>query len=920
MGFFYGLEFAGIPFVLDQAQVYRTPTPGETGLDKGQLPLKKHQPECDLIDELDRLIPFEGMRDWSYPSYFQGKNLSKIARRTDSEKRYCPKIGDFYYPTTMSRWGIFRGLATSSQVKAMLAQTAGLTHGLFTMRSAPISPNNLTGSPLNYTVSTYMYMLPARPLAEHGGRFDGLYLVTLVDDRYYNQGTEVSFQIRQGTTWGVVLTSLASAMGITLSYSTLATEYEAPEPDSQFWASSENAPLLLDAAAANVGKTVVRLMNGSYTLYGAVESAAIVAQNLLIPQGVRAAGGDCFVSGNRFPVGDLRLARNQVMPSEVRVTFPKYVVGNDPVPHYSNPRTDSQRGTSWDQDSYGEVYSIGVGPLSGGGLGSGLTGVGVKTVKTTAKALYSGEVALGGNPLNMSGLGALACRIATDANNSQVIDGLDQVFPGTLNWAPEGIHDLTWTYSARDRKATLRVVRPEWANWVDDMQHATPPVSGMAKSPKGMGGQLVAQSWRDSYQTISPLSGAVLTTLADPIASGDYSCRLTGVGYFPTQNRWRGFIGSEAVLFEGTSGGYDTNSFGSVVSIAQRGIDGTLQTLHLAAEQVYQTFPNTQYGANLVTFEKGQVVHPHEVTSGGIAGVRVVPQTQSMYAFSASGAVVGGMRVYSGSVDYIDPVAPLSGFFTRQEYAWLVERNSGGITSGRRYQGQMAGYSASGIVRPLYIIDQPPTTAPAASYDGFNVRNTSGAKLYSGVGLVTFNEVDGYVMSNPNSGELRLDFSGATGGGGTSTYDDLFNFRSGGSTALVSGYSAVYASLRVPMSGWYRWESHVNGGAASLNSGQYGGGFQVKMIHAQSSGSTSERIGHKGQFQRGEPTQALGATQYGTVVIWGHKLMNSGDQGDMIVTRTDPFNAPGGGTVTIEETMFSYALLHLSGSLPAPTP
>ena len=53
----YSLTYAGIPFLIDQAQVVRMDRePSTQGRDKDSLPPKKHQPLADLIDEINRLI------------------------------------------------------------------------------------------------------------------------------------------------------------------------------------------------------------------------------------------------------------------------------------------------------------------------------------------------------------------------------------------------------------------------------------------------------------------------------------------------------------------------------------------------------------------------------------------------------------------------------------------------------------------------------------------------------------------------------------------------------------------------------------------------------------------------------------------------------------------------------------------------
>lgn len=710
----FELSFGGIPFCSDVARVFRMPSPNVPEQDaEEQIPLRKHQPFTDVVDELNRLIPFQYLQEFYTPSPFPGRNLAGIASPYQtSQPSPNIRIGDWYYPTTASRWGVFRGLAMSSMVEAMLKATQGSNPQTFIMKAVPKGPGNFREG--DYTLSTPLYMLPPRPLAEHGGRFDGLYLVTLVDERYYFQNSPISLHVAYGTTWGDLLDSLALALGITLTYSTIPDAYTQPEPDSPLWSNMESAPLLLDAVAYNLGRVVVRNLDGSYTLKTPSESQTLVTSNRGNANTVvRTAGGDLFNSGSLIPgnaaIPDLRNSRNSVVPNTVRVSFPQYVVGNDPVPHFLNPRYPNQRPSCWHEDSFGSVYSVDVPITSGGIFVSGLSGVNTKTViHSTAKALLSGEIAT--TPLNQSGLVSLAMQVAGDYYGSQVAAALDETYPGTFAWSPEGFHDIVWTYSERVRQGTTRVLRTEWNQAVTEMQHHTPAASGSTGTPKGVGGPSVAQTIRTSY------SGNVGATLLGSgtfaqgggiLGSGDTFAIFDGIGNLPTQNRWRGVIDNETILFEGTSGGVSGGLSGGVlVDIALRGIDGSLIAKHNSGAGINQVLPDTVYGVNLTTFEKGQFLYPQEWTSGGIQGLRVVPQTQTIRCFSASGKTINTIEHWSGAVHLYDATQQSGSQWLRRELVWLVERNGKKFTSGQFYDGQLVGYATSGYAAPIYAANK----------------------------------------------------------------------------------------------------------------------------------------------------------------------------------------------------------------------
>ena len=68
----FELTFAGVPFLLDSSKVVRMPShrAGEAEFVPSMLePPAKHQPEADLIDELDRLLTYEYLQDFSLPSH-----------------------------------------------------------------------------------------------------------------------------------------------------------------------------------------------------------------------------------------------------------------------------------------------------------------------------------------------------------------------------------------------------------------------------------------------------------------------------------------------------------------------------------------------------------------------------------------------------------------------------------------------------------------------------------------------------------------------------------------------------------------------------------------------------------------------------------------------------------------------------------
>lgn len=700
------LRFAGESFCLDSARIIQLKQQHNEYEHEQQLPPRTKQSEIDLIDEIDRLLPFRyGQEMFAFSTYY-GRKLGSIASQyNDFNFPACQiRIGDWYYPVGLSRWSVFRGLATSTQVSKMIEQTMGSSPALFEMQVAPIGRQVS-----DYLVSTNMRILPPRLLGEYGGQYDGLYLVTLIDDRYYFQFNPVTIKITYNMTWANLVDQLADDLDITIDKGAISSSFSLPEPDSQLWSCSENPAYLLDAIAYNVGKVIVRNLDGTYKMITYAESSIIAEANRtnLMKFG-RVLGGPFFSSGSNL-YSNRKDSRNSILPATVQMNFPKYIIGNDPVPHFYNDRYSNPRPSTWYEDSYGGIYSINV-PIASGGVSiSGQVGVGTHFVYSTAKALFSGEINAtlqSGqtelNPLNKSGLMSLSLDTAKTHYEAVSLQTINEAFPGTFKLVLEGLHDVIWSISSRNRESTTRLVPREWNRSVKEYQHATPSISGLSHIPAGVGGHSVSQTIRDSDCVY--VSGSISSTLI----SGGFGVTFNSIGNFPTNERWKGKVEDELILFEGTSGGISGNHVG----IVQRGIDGTLQKNHNNGSVVLWNVPNTTYGVNLTTYKRGQYVFPSDHRSGGVHGVNVVPQTQSVFMFSASGVNINSITYYSGAYFVFDTTKTSGQQFVQEELIWIAERTGKYVLSGHFYNGQFVGYSDddSGKVAPIYVVDEHQST------------------------------------------------------------------------------------------------------------------------------------------------------------------------------------------------------------------
>jgi hypothetical protein len=452
----YTLTYAGVPLVNDGMRAYRAQLPEQA---------ERQQAAPDLQAEIEKRFTFDWDRDLSPEQGEAGRAWGAVARQLRQEPLPGPKLrlGDYHYPFGACRWSVFRSLATGAQVRAMLAATTPGTAAPFVMRSDPLHG---AASGLDYAVGTDLHLLPPRPLfaqseAADGLAADGLYLVSLVDERYFWRGLPVTLAPTTSTTWVDLISSLASALGVSITYSAIEGAWSRPEQDSQLWNAEAPAGVLLDAVAHDVGRTVVRNLGGSYSLLTPAESKARADAS----RGLLASAGAVVRQG-----GGQRQRVDGVTPSTVRVSYPRYA--QSPAGFIdSRSATDQYR-----KDTFGSLYTVAVPLTSGGTFTSGALGNGLpEIIHDTAKAVYPTSAdAASGQPSNRGALHALA-QLQAQRHWAEVrASSLDEAYPGTYVWQPDGLHDITWSWSESRQDVSCRVQRREWAAVVRDQQHATP--------------------------------------------------------------------------------------------------------------------------------------------------------------------------------------------------------------------------------------------------------------------------------------------------------------------------------------------------------------------------------------------------------------------------------------------------------------
>jgi hypothetical protein len=445
---------------------------------------------------VDRYISLVDLRDVQPPARWPGKNL-RGAAWDDPADYPSPRVGQLFWPAGASRYAVGRFLATGEQVKQIKNKVLAVGPNL---DGRPLAQKLIlqadTGQVGTYLLELRMHLLPPRPLGglildlEQTDTGKDLYLLTLVDERYYWHFAGADWQ----PDWGKLIARTAQALG----FDTLSplggfgafvpgqpdpfAPYGVPESDSALFVNSENAAVVLDAALANIGHVLVGGVGWEGAVYtgSPVRQAAraVAAAHATWAKG-RVAGG--VILGQDPTVPDQ--LRNLVFPYKVVVTFPKWI---DTFGYY-RPRSHQDM---WGRDSYESVWSSEVFTNALPGYGSvKTTPYRIKIFHDTAKARWppptdpnADPAPATTDPSNAAALNALVRVLAID-----YLDGLagriDEVYAGIVPAAGDGLNDATFVYRT-DACFTRLQGRPFNAG-VGEFQHGLEILTVCAQPPAG---------------------------------------------------------------------------------------------------------------------------------------------------------------------------------------------------------------------------------------------------------------------------------------------------------------------------------------------------------------------------------------------------------------------------------------------------
>lgn len=332
-------------------------------------------PEGLITAWIERFAPLEDLRDQTFPAALRSQRPASRSDYQPGVNLPLPnypdppraKLSTLYWPSGAARWARGYFLCTGGQLDEILAATAGGDEPATVVMA---DQDNDTA------IEAQMYVLAPRSLTAATGGDELLFLLTLVDQRYFWQFVDSgALKVTRQTTWTQVFSQLEAQLDITIGIDAIASAYGIPDPD-ELTRPYENAALLLDACAHSVGMVVVADLDGAIFIIQPVTSEAVYQANVAA-QPTPLAGGDFSL-----------LSESSAYPQQVTVTFQKWREGAV----YPN----------------GDLHHIDV---QAGAVGFGGVPGRTKLVHSTAFADFTSLSSL---PDNAANLQALATQIALD--------------------------------------------------------------------------------------------------------------------------------------------------------------------------------------------------------------------------------------------------------------------------------------------------------------------------------------------------------------------------------------------------------------------------------------------------------------------------------------------------------------------------
>lgn len=344
--------------------------------------------------------------DANWPGYQPGRGV----QLRDRGRRAAP--GRLSWPSTASRWAVGQYVVDGDTLDLIREAAYSDGYQALTFR---------LGDGPTVAVETDLWVMPARPLAVRPGRKQ-MYLITLVDDRYWWHRKAAQITVTGGsTTWADLISDIGDALGVEIEVDDIPAAYLKPDPS--FSSNYDDLPALLDRVAEAIGMRVVRLFDGTVKVESFDTAASTVAANLAL--------GLPVLAGGRYALAADDEELDAALPASVTVAFPASGGGAPGTGEF--------------------VVTVTLASLALDEVGDRTGGPGTKVFKSSALARYGG----GPDPLNQTELTALAQQVARDwykwqtAREGWVLDGV-------AAWTPEALGDtVVWEYRTRMVRTVL---------------------------------------------------------------------------------------------------------------------------------------------------------------------------------------------------------------------------------------------------------------------------------------------------------------------------------------------------------------------------------------------------------------------------------------------------------------------------------
>lgn len=260
-------------------------------------------------------------------------------------------------------------------------------------------------------IATDLWMLPARPLSTAAPGGNALWLLSLVDDRYFWWETSLQYDVTEGiTTWLQLYAAIGVALGLTISADPINSAYG--RPTQEYTVAYRQLPCMLDAVAWSVGQRIVRALDGSVYAQNALTAISSQKTQEALYANRKRRGG--VFALNASQVNDL----SALVPEAIDVVYQSDGIGRPDNGNYPVTATLA-------------TLLLGQFPqpqISG---------------QPWTKVLHRYESAAFPGPSNVTALVSLTNQFATDWYRWQLAM-MDRWHVGTVPWNPEGLNDIEW--------------------------------------------------------------------------------------------------------------------------------------------------------------------------------------------------------------------------------------------------------------------------------------------------------------------------------------------------------------------------------------------------------------------------------------------------------------------------------------------